>query len=352
MRQIAIAVLEILRDLHSLNPPLLHRDIKPSNLIWTSEQSICLVDFGAVQNQAIATGGSFTVVGTYGYTPIEQFGGRAVPASDLYALGATLVHLATGVAPADLPQEDLRWQWHVHAGKLSPYFQQWLDRLTEPALERRFQSAEQALAALTTPSVNHITDLAVPTIPESSIQLYQSPDLLEIVIPRSPLPLATILKSGGQVCFSLGLVSLPLWLSAIALAPLTPLTEFKAAMLPVLASTPFLLFFHAFLMSGLGVFSHLGPNALRISQGFRGPHRLQLTPDCFAIESTFLGINQRWQHDSTQKIAQVQPTSLGGIRIETQTQSYTFGVGLAAEEQTWLIHSIGTWLQQQASRSP
>ncbi len=94
--------------LHQLNPPVLHRDIKPSNLILGEDEQVYLVDFGAVQDSAVKEGGTFTVVGTYGYTAIEQFGGRAVTASDLYALGATLIHLLTGIAPADLPQKDLR----------------------------------------------------------------------------------------------------------------------------------------------------------------------------------------------------------------------------------------------------
>ena len=37
----------------------------------------------------------------------EQFGGRAVPASDLYSLGATLIYLVTGSHPADLLDDDM-----------------------------------------------------------------------------------------------------------------------------------------------------------------------------------------------------------------------------------------------------
>ena len=106
--QIAVEVLNVLVYLHELSPAVLHRDIKPSNLIWGEDEQVYLVDFGAVQAHAAPEGATFTVVGTYGYTPMEQFGGRAVPASDLYALGATLVHLLTGIAPADLPQKIYR----------------------------------------------------------------------------------------------------------------------------------------------------------------------------------------------------------------------------------------------------
>lgn len=110
VRQIAVDVLQILIYLHELNPSMLHRDIKPSNLILGEDKQVYLVDFGAVQDRAGKEGATFTVVGTYGYAPMEQFGGRAVPASDLYALGATLIHLLTGTAPADLPQRDLHWR--------------------------------------------------------------------------------------------------------------------------------------------------------------------------------------------------------------------------------------------------
>jgi serine/threonine protein kinase len=78
-------------------------NIKPSNLIINSENNVYLVDFGAVQSRGAVTGVTFTVVGTSGYAPLEQFWGRAVPSSDLYALGMTLIHLLTGIVPIELP---------------------------------------------------------------------------------------------------------------------------------------------------------------------------------------------------------------------------------------------------------
>ncbi len=146
-RKIAVEVLNILTYLHELNPGVLHRDIKPSNLIWGDDNRIYLVDFGAVQDKAAREGVTFTVVGTYGYAPMEQFGGRAVAASDLYALGATLIHLLTGTCPSDLPQQDLRLQFTDRVN-LSPSFVSWLQKLIEPAPEQRFTSAQQALNAL------------------------------------------------------------------------------------------------------------------------------------------------------------------------------------------------------------
>lgn len=182
--QIAADVLQILIYLHELSPPVIHRDIKPGNLILGEDGHLYLIDFGAVQNFAPA-GSSLTIVGTYGYTPIEQFGGRAVPASDLYALGATLIHLVTGVAPADLPQENWRLQFRDRVS-LAPDLVAWLEQMTDPDLNQRFKTARQALAALpsqatlTAQSPNRSPDLDV-----SRVNLYRSPDelLIELTNP-------------------------------------------------------------------------------------------------------------------------------------------------------------------------
>jgi serine/threonine protein kinase len=147
VRTIASEILNILMYLHELNPAVLHRDIKPSNLIWGEDNHIHLVDFGAVQDRATKEGVTFTVVGTYGYAPMEQFGGRAVPASDFYALGATLVHLLTGTSPSELPQKDLRIQFAERVN-LSPGFVNWLQKMVEPAPEQRFTTAREALDSL------------------------------------------------------------------------------------------------------------------------------------------------------------------------------------------------------------
>ena len=72
VRQIAKQALNILIYLHELNPQVLHRDIKPSNLILDEKGCLYLIDFGSVQDPSPAVGSTFTVVGTYGYAPMEQ----------------------------------------------------------------------------------------------------------------------------------------------------------------------------------------------------------------------------------------------------------------------------------------
>lgn len=152
VQEIAQQVLQILKYLHARQPPVIHRDIKPSNMLLgdrsgNSVGQLYLVDFGSVQNIASSDRGTLTVVGTYGYMPPEQFGGRSKPASDIYSLGATIIYLITGCHPADLPETDLKIEFESHCN-ISPHFAGWLQKAMNPSLSSRFESASEALAAL------------------------------------------------------------------------------------------------------------------------------------------------------------------------------------------------------------
>ncbi|MEG3907075.1 serine/threonine-protein kinase [Microcoleus sp. w1-18aA5] len=155
VKQLATALLDILAYLHQRQPPVIHRDIKPSNILLKNRSGnsvgeVYLVDFGAVQTLATQQGKTVTVVGTYGYMPPEQFGGRAVPASDLYSVGATLIALITKQHPADLPQQDLQIEFE-QLTKLSPGFTNWLKWMTHPTLECRPASVQIAKEVLEKP---------------------------------------------------------------------------------------------------------------------------------------------------------------------------------------------------------
>ena len=155
LQNIAEQVLQILDYLHSRNPYVIHRDLKPSNLLLgdrtgNSPGMVYLVDFGSVQNLAIAKGGTITIVGTYGYMPPEQFGDRAVPASDLYSLGATLIYLATGKDPADLLSDDFQIQCDS-MNHLEPNFRNWIQGLVVTSLRDRPSSVQEAIDRLVNP---------------------------------------------------------------------------------------------------------------------------------------------------------------------------------------------------------
>ncbi|MFN6463660.1 MAG: serine/threonine protein kinase [Nostoc sp. DedVER02] len=234
VKQIAKALLEILIYLHGLYPPIIHRDIKPSNILLgersgNSVGQVYLVDFGSVQTVFATEGGTRTVVGSYGYMPQEQFGGRTVPASDLYSLGATLIYLVTGTHPADLPQRDFRIQFEQVAN-VSPGLTRWLKLMTEPSLERRFSSASEAIAALDKPATTNLPTLIVDKPDGSKIQLIKNRDSLEIIIPPPGLNLSILFT---------GLFAIA-WNSFIFLWTITALSApFPANILFALFSLPF-----------------------------------------------------------------------------------------------------------------
>jgi serine/threonine protein kinase len=98
-------LLDALIYLHSHDRQVIHRDIKPHNLKLAAGGQIALLDFGLARAKPSET--SITASrGFFGYTrqyaPLEQIEDRRTdPRSDIYALGATLYHLLTGIKPAD-----------------------------------------------------------------------------------------------------------------------------------------------------------------------------------------------------------------------------------------------------------
>jgi serine/threonine protein kinase len=180
-KQIARALLHILVYMHGQQPPVIHRDIKPSNVLLTPRQAF-LVDFGSVKSFATRESSAFTVVGTYGYMPPEQFSGRAIAASDLYSLGATLITAITGIHPSSLPRQGVRVDFEQLL-PLNPAFADWLAWLTEHSLERRLKSAEEALKALQQERTRNDMVQTVQKPSESKITVTSSPDAIEILIP-------------------------------------------------------------------------------------------------------------------------------------------------------------------------
>jgi serine/threonine protein kinase len=349
VKQIAASLLEILIYLHDQSPPIIHRDIKPSNVLLTDRSGnhvgqVYLVDFGSVQNLAAKEGGTITVVGTYGYMPPEQFGGRAVPASDLYSLGATLIFLATGCHPTELSEDELQIQFR-QAVHLSPSFADWLEWMTEPSLNQRLPSAEKALEALKTdqsrpklkPAEPSHTSPITNTPPPSNIVLHKTPDVFEISVPPQGI---------GFVSLSLLSLVTPLWLWWIPY-----FWQSNELSKPFTPHTYFLILFLAIALSaGL---------AIALYNALFGKVRLKIDRQSvfFIYETPHFKRVKCW--GAYQAIARVipvttylKPSSKGFytaqkphllLRIEKKQYRFGWGVRTSAEAE-WLASELKSWL--------
>src|SRR5689334_21960762 len=98
-----IQIARVLHYLHSLTPPIIYRDLKPSNIMITPDGVLKLIDFGVARTHKRGKSKDTVAMGSAGYAPPEQYGkGQTDARSDVYALGATLLHLLTNMPPIPL----------------------------------------------------------------------------------------------------------------------------------------------------------------------------------------------------------------------------------------------------------
>lgn len=248
-RKIAVQLLDTLVYLDSCRPPVIHRDIKPGNILADSDDRIYLVDFGSVVDVArqTASPGS-TVAGTFGYMAPEQLHGDATTAADLYGLGMTLVHLITATPPEELPKERLRIQFRDAAPQIGDHFARFLEKLTEPAVEDRFQRAPEALDALHSlpkpGSVSANTELipsdTTPALcsdaPPQFVQAASHPDYQRALRRQPDTPLLLIRSRVDSAALTLLGASVPI---GIALAVLSRVLMVRFLILVVIGATAY-----------------------------------------------------------------------------------------------------------------
>ncbi len=152
VEQFLIQMLHLLEYIHSHQ--LIHRDIKPENIILCqTDRRFVLVDFGAVEDLDPATANRHLnarqAIGTPRFAPPEQLAGRAVYASDLYALGMTCIYLLTGQEPSQFATDphtcELMWAEEI---EISEGLRETIDKTIQVSIADRYHSATQVITAL------------------------------------------------------------------------------------------------------------------------------------------------------------------------------------------------------------
>lgn len=150
--RIGLWVLRALRAAHSAG--VLHRDVKPGNVLLGADGRVLLTDFGIAQIEGDTTiTRTGEVVGSVDYLAPERVRGHDPgPASDLWALGATLYTAVEGRSPFRRTSPLSTMQAVVeeeadeprHAGPLTPVIAALLRK--DPARRPGAEEAEQMLA--------------------------------------------------------------------------------------------------------------------------------------------------------------------------------------------------------------
>ncbi len=309
-------VLDILEYLHGLNPPVIHRDIKPSNLMLRPDGTIVLVDFGAVQVISPHSVMGSTIVGTTGYVSPEQLAGRTVPASDLYSLGATVVHLLTHLHPADLPMERMRLKFEKHIIEAPPPLMRFLQGVLDPVVEDRICTVSEARNVLSGQGSMELARVHKGGPPPvlrrpvgSKIEVEEEGNKLKVWLPAS--------GRYRRIYWAAVLLLLG------AMGMLLPLVTSKT--MPVLAAA-----FATFLLVG---------------QLFISPTRLTIDPDTFYINRHTVNGNHRgWTEDladvelrqsGEEKFLMFIPMPAHLVLMEGVYPLH-FGFGLTAVERRWV----------------
>ncbi|HEY9676241.1 MAG TPA: protein kinase, partial [Waterburya sp.] len=195
VKKILMSLLSVLDYVHSRR--MIHRDIKPDNIIIRQRDGLpVLIDFGAVKeamNTQVATPGApaqSMVIGTPGFMPAEQAGGRPTYASDLYGLGLTAVFLLTGKTPQDLRTDDRTGEflWRQYAPNINPNLAMVIDRAIRFNARDRFATAKDMLNALQ--SGDAVSEMATVAVAPGKLPHTPNPQTAPINYPspQQPVP--------------------------------------------------------------------------------------------------------------------------------------------------------------------
>lgn len=344
IQQFTTQILEILIYLQELLPPVIHRDIKPQNIIRNKDGKIFLVDFGSVQDTYRQNMTQSTVVGTFGYMAPEQFRGQAVPSTDLYGLGTTLLFMLTGQSPAELPEHGLKIEFRSVLPDLDKLFADWLERLLEPKPENRFSTAKEALNVLY--GKQPLPPLPPEVLPKplnSPIKVDKNNNILSIKIPaigfRTPqiqrFALLNLVFNGFLVFVIAMMVSLELFFAPQKLIS-----------------------FGALIAIGLFFFMKYTYGAFSVTQIIINKYEKSLQIDKWLLGSRYQKVRFCPRKNIPKELSEVTRLQVKQQRIwlwhkvpfyycslKMMSKKYKFGGFLTVAETEWLVQEISAFLQ-------
>ena len=158
----------ILKQFHTMDPPVIHRDIKPANIIVSKDGVVYLIDFNSARIYKPDSDRDTSYLVSHHFSAPELYGfGQSDPRTDLYSVGAAMHFLLTG---AYLKEKD-------YQGPLKNI----IEKCTEINPRDRYQNLEELEhsleeSRLTMGAAQEESHLAVETYQEEShlaVEAYQ-----------------------------------------------------------------------------------------------------------------------------------------------------------------------------------
>ncbi len=177
-----IKIVEALKVVH--NQGLLHRDLKPENILINDHHQPVLIDFGATREFLAGQTQDHTRILTPGYAPPEQYitSAKRCPATDIYALCASMYETLTGQLPVDSisrsqsPQSDPLIPPRQLCPEISELIEMVLLTGMKIKVEDRFQNTDELIAALKGKFISPLLRKAQKLVQENklldSVQVY------------------------------------------------------------------------------------------------------------------------------------------------------------------------------------
>ncbi len=345
--ELADRLLSILIYLHEQHPPVIHRDIKPSNILLGNRSGnsigdVYLVDFGSVQTAASKDGGTITIVGSYGYIPLEQFGGKTRTVSDLYSLGMTIIYLLTGIHPAELAQVNGQVKF---TAKIDNYFRRWLEKMTQPYLDKRFESAKIARLSLESKSDRNSSFIHLQP-PNSQIKLLGDRNRLELLLSSRFLKVEYINLSKDRDKVPNKIVHLLYLFGAIAFLIITFPSYLVAFIFLVIFAWMMASFLSPYIASNS---HHICNLVIDDNYIYQNPvNNRGLTSKVLRSKSNSLIYNPGYVFDeyldSSGRTKNGQVIVTPELYIESDYAKYLFGNGLSQSELYWLGQELSSFM--------
>ena len=167
-----------LAELHSdtrneVGQRIVHGDLKPANIVLSHSGDPTLIDFGSTKAVTPGQTEQFTM-GTSGlhsvsppYSPLEQYLGKRIPASDIYALGVTAIECLLGRIPQELREAVGNMQPFVvkPSATIPKPLAVILTKMLAAKSEDRYQDGQELLEALRQAEKSIVKNSALPTKP-------------------------------------------------------------------------------------------------------------------------------------------------------------------------------------------